>query len=198
MEEDRRFHPEWPTLSIDWKDEGFRELLRASFTPRQYQGIQVTPHESVYLTAAIHVRRGGGVDPLPDQILWPMRFAPTSYYIECLKRLCQLFPNLPIYAHIFTDDLDPKRIAEEFQTYLTNLPIYFTFRQEGNSPHANILEDFFSMLHFDCLIRSASNYTLIPSLIGDYKVVMTPKHGYWTTDGMRAEYYIDEIAMDFK
>lgn len=194
LEEDRKFHQEWLSLSIDWQDAGFRQLLRSSFSPLKSQKAAVTPHEPHYITVAVHVRRGGGADNYGAPYLWPMRFASDAYYIESLRKLSSFFPHLPIYAHIFTDDPNPKQIAVEFQNHLNDLPISFSYREQDNRHDAHVLEDFFAMMHFDCLIRSASNYTLIPSLIGNYKIVMTPKSGHWViVEGSRVEYIIDDV-----
>ncbi|HSX10109.1 MAG TPA: hypothetical protein VLF94_00110 [Chlamydiales bacterium] len=191
LKEDSIFHPEWPTLAIDWEDRGFRNALRTLFAPRKE--IPQIVHEPNCLTVALHVRKGGGVDHSNSYFIWPMRFAPDSYYIECLHRLRRLFPNREICAHIFTDDLHPEQLAAKFQSHLPDL--HFTYREQGNGPDAHVLDDFFAMAHFDCLIRSASNFTLVPSLIGDYKVIMTPKHGYWVVANGSGEYYVDEIDM---
>ena len=199
LEDDRKFHPEWSSMSIDWEDIGFRALLRSLFAP-----VKIRPHfpgsrDFDYLTVAVHVRRGGGKDASNAYLLWPMRFPPDCYYTECLRKLCELFPGVPIYAHIFTDDLHPEDLAQNFQKQLPDVPIEFSYRKEGNGPDVHILDDFFAMMDFDCLVRSTSNYTLIPSLIGDYKVVMTPKHGYWTSvNGFCVEYYIDEVDIKMR
>ena len=131
-------------------------------------------------------------------MLWPLRFPPNSYYIECLHKLCLLFPGQSIYAYVFTNDPDPEQIVGELQRNLSHLPIVFSCRQQNNLSHTAVIEDFFSMMQFDCLIRSASNYSLIPAIISDYKVVMTPKHHIWLIDGFSVENYIDQIETIFK
>ena len=38
----------------------------------------------------------------------------------------------------------------------------------------NVLVDFFSLFQFDVLIRSQSNFSLIPSLLHDFALVYSP------------------------
>ena len=79
---------------------------------------------------------------------------------------------------------------------LKDLPITFGCRKEGNRHDAHVMEDFFALMDFDCLIRSASNYSFLPSIIADYQVVMTPKHYIWyVTDDLRVEKHIDQIEV---
>lgn len=199
LKEDQQYRQDWACFDVEWEDKGFRNLLRSLFRPRKEYPALVFPKDKDYLTVALHVRRGGGFDPDVAYLLWPLRFVPDSYYIECLKKLCSLFPNRPIYAYIFTDDADPKKIVDSYQSELNDLPITFDCRKEGNRHDAHVIEDFFAMMSFDCLIRSASNYSFLPSLIANYQVVMTPKHFIWrVTDDLRVEKYIDQIEVKEK
>lgn len=198
LHDDVQIHPEWPLFSVGWKDEGFCRILREMFAPLKELSVDVLPQEKHYLTVALHVRRGGGVDVPHPYLIWPLRFAPNSYYIECLDKLCMLFPDRAIYAYVFTDDLDPKRIILEFQNSLAHHPITFACREKGNRHGDDRIKDFFGMMHFDCLIRSASNFSLIPSMVSDYKVVMTPKHSNFVVKGFEVENYIDQIDIEIR
>jgi hypothetical protein len=111
--------------------------------------------------------------------------------------LSSLFPGRPLYAYIFTDDLDPGKIADAFASTLSDLPIQFDCRREGNHHDLNIVEDFLAMMEFDCLIRSASNYSLIPAIAADYQVVISPTHSIIRTiPGIPPiENYIDKIDL---
>lgn len=197
LEEDRQIHPEWPILSIDWKDQGFREMLRPLFARRKMGSVQNQNSKSPCLTAALHIRRGGDEMPYSYAMkVWPMRFAPTQYYVDCLRELSRLFPNSPIYAHIFTDDSNPKEIVEELRTPLKDLPIFFAYKEKNGATRADVIEDFFQLMNFDCLICPLSNFSLIPSLIGDYKVVMKPHRGHWKVVNREVGYVIDEIEIE--
>jgi hypothetical protein len=193
--EDRLYHPYWIYFPVDWKDPGFVSLLRASFS--SLIGYPVIESPQDFLRVALHVRRGGGADPPDAHLLFPLRFLPDSYYLESLRKISALFPHRPIYAHIFTDELEPSKIVEKYQRELSDLPITFGCRIEGNRPTAHILEDFLAMMKFDCLIRTKSNYSLIPAVVGDYQVVITPEHYticvYNENNTFTVENYIDQI-----
>ena len=53
--------------------------------------------------------------------------------------------------------------------------IIFDCRKENNSPNTNVLEDFFSFFNFDVLIRPDSNFSMIPSLLHDFAMILSPK-----------------------
>ncbi len=198
-EEDRKFKPEWITFPVDWKDEGFKDLLRKLFAPR-HEYPSLIPENFEGITVALHVRRGGGYDPIVAYQFWPLRFPSDSYYIESLQRLCDLFPDTPIYAHVFTDDADPPSLVKLYAEQLSGYPITFGCRREGNRHDAHQMKDFFGMMEFDCLIRSVSNFTLLHSVIRDYLVVITPKHYVWRRRvlpyrGQVLENHMDEIEL---
>lgn len=190
---------DWDYFSVDWKDTEFRNQLRALFHPTKKYPAIVFPKDRDYLTVAVHVRRGGGFDSMDAYLVWPLRFPQDSYYIACLKKICFLFPDRPMYAFVFTDDPDPAQIVDKFKEKLGDLPISFGCRIEGNRYDAHVIEDFFSMMQFDCLVRSASNFTLIPAVLADYKVVMTPKHNVWRINNQNSiENCIDDIDEDIR
>jgi hypothetical protein len=195
--DDRLYNPQWVYFPVDWNDEDFISLLRCSFSPRKEQPVIIPLKNIDDLTVALHVRRGGGFDHQDAYILFPLRFLPDSYYFEALRKLCALFPGRPIYAHLFTDDADPFKIVTKYQIELSDLPITFGCRKEGNRHDAHVLDDFFAMMQFDCLIRTKSNYSLIPAAIGRYLVVMTPEHYTFfvshENNEHRLEKYIDKI-----
>lgn len=184
-----------PPFVVDWQDPSFRRVLKQAFAPKKPR-MPFLPETETRLTVALHVRRGGGFDVEHPHLLYPLRFAPDSYYIASLRRLVSLFPNQPIYAYIFTDDVNPGQIAGAYAQALADLPIQFDCRREGNHYDANIVEDFFAMMEFTCLIRSQSNYSLIPAVIADYKVVIAPTHFTWQlTSDFRIENKIDQISI---
>ena len=196
LHDDLKFHPEWAYFSVDWKDPGFRDLLRPLFHPRKQPLIPAK--NTHHLSVAVHVRRGGTLDLPYSNRLWPLRFVPDSYYCECLQKLCSLFPNREIHAILFTDDPHPEAIAAHYQKTLSALPITFDYKIKET---AHDLEDLFAMMQCDCLIRSESNYSLIPALTAAYKVVMTPQHYTWLvlTDEngeLYGENYIDQIDIE--
>lgn len=199
-EDDRRHCPDWLYFPIDWKDENFCRIIRACFAPRKKYPPVVFP-DPTRLNVALHVRRGGGVDNEYAHHYWPLRFPPDTYYIEALRKLCALFPGRKFYVHIFTDDLEPLDILRSYRQELRDLPIRWGCRKEENGPDIHVMEDFFAMMQFDCLIRSVSNYTLIQARTADYQVVISPKHASWIRgpEAERQRYYenyIDEMEIE--
>ncbi len=188
-----RFHRyDWPYVSIDWNDEGFRAELRKMICPKKEVPSFHFPKDLDYVTVALHVRKGGGVDPADAFRYWSLKFPPDSYYIECLRKMRLLFKQQPLYVYLFTDDPNPSEIMQYYESQLAGLDITFDCRKENNRHDLNVIEDFFTMLKFDCLIRSTSNYTFPLPIIGHYKVVMKPAHFCW----INGENYIDLIAIE--
>lgn len=200
LPEDWSIAPIWGlqsiVMNVDWSDQGFRAALRDSFWPRKGSVIRKIVRDEI--TVALHTRRGAPDDLSSIECLlkWPLRFAPDNYYIKCLKELISMFPGKALYVHVFTDASNPKTIIERWKGELEGLPIYFSYREENDRSDEHVVEDFFAMLGYDCLIRSLSNYTLVPSLIGDYRIVMTPKSGYWEENKGWLRYQVDEINIE--
>lgn len=184
-------------FSVDWNDKAFIEILREAFRPLyQYPKI---PLSADFVNVAVHVRRGGGFDPGDSHYLWPLRFVPDSYYIDALRIVCNRFPNQPIYAHIFTDDSDPASIIRRYADALHGLPITFGGRIEGNRHDLHIVEDFLAMMDFDCIVRSQSNFSLLPAKIGKCKLAISPKHNCWIRkEDFTIEQYIDDIEIEVR
>ncbi len=79
----------------------------------------------------------------------------------------------------------------------SDAPIEFDFRKTGNRHDANVLEDFFSLFLFDILIRPDSNFSLVPSLLHDYAILVTPGH-FTTTSKNTIEVDEFSIVLDHK
>jgi hypothetical protein len=138
------------------------------------------------LSVAVHVRTGGGYDTVSEkrggiawQVLYPCKFAPTSFYINQMKYLYELLGKKPFYVHIFTDDQQPQRIAQEFKNALKDLPITFATRTEGNAHNANVIDDFIAMTQFDCIIRPQSGLSKMAEFIGNPSIAIIPKKAHW-------------------
>ena len=157
------------------------------------------------ITVAVHVRKGGGYDPplysvqyydkehvlkrRPQQpknvigayedIKVPMRLPPEQYYVDQIKMLAKMLHNQPLFVYIFTDDANPRRIANKFNEIIQNPNITFACREQDNRHDTNVLEDFFAMTKFDCLIRPNSHFSMCAQLLGDHKIVIYPKHKKW-------------------
>ena len=171
----------YPYFKVEWRDEKFRAILKEMLKPKKPIEVLTFPKDK--LSIAIHVRMGGGFDRegLGNDPLFLGKLPPEKFYLDALELLCKLRPTDELYFHIFTDDADPKRIAllvEEHVKSLRSAPFTVGFRTKGNSHNQNILEDMFSMLEFDCLIRPESNFSIIPSLLKDYEILIHPNVWY--------------------
>jgi hypothetical protein len=168
---------------IDWDDTLFLEQLRNNICPRHTLNKIIAPEG--YISIAAHVRNGGGFyfDYSEKRDDNPLRFVPEEFFIEQIARLAEIFPEQKLYVHIFTDHKKPSVLKKKFANALANPRIKFGYRKKNNSHDSNVLEDFFSMMDFHCLIRPASNFTKIVQFIGNNKVVIYPSSSYKNDQG---------------
>ncbi len=162
----------WDYFEVDWQDPGFIEELQKVIFPQKPISSMHLPTDRI--TVAVHVRRGGTHDTPDVPPLFPLKFLPDDFYITQIKRLYFLFNKKPLYVYVFTDDTQPDKIVETFKRHLQNLDIQFDCRKNGNTDTTNVVEDFFALKQFDCLIHSESNFSLIMNKIGNYKVSLFP------------------------
>ncbi|MFC1841575.1 hypothetical protein ACFLYA_00720 [Candidatus Dependentiae bacterium] len=192
-------------INVDWDDKDFIGEIKKTISPK----ISIPKHDipKDRISVAVHVRKGGGYDePLlkdPDankrgqrfgyfaDKVYPIKFPPDSYYIEQIRKMYELLDNVPLYVFIFTDDHTPKRIVEKFEKNLCDLDIVFSCRGSGNHHDKNVIEDFFGMTQYDCLIRNGSHFSFFADVIGEFKVVIYPEDAYWK-DG---EIVIDNVKV---
>jgi hypothetical protein len=163
----------WFYFAVNWKDPQFRYFVLPLIQPKKELSLVVPPLDRI--TIALHYREGGGYDDQSAHEGWPLKFPPLHFYVDALLSAIELCHSKPIYCHIFTDALHPELIAEAIQSAIPKeTPILFGYRKEKNSPTQNVLEDFFSLFHFDILIRPQSNFSMIPSLLHDFVAVYSP------------------------
>ena len=172
---------------VNWSDEKFLEEIRNLVSPKAKLDLLQLPSDKI--TVAVHVRRNSNGFDLAlsfDENLqvkegrqflddyYPFKCVDDDFYISSIKKLCELFQSKQIYIYIFTDDKDPEKIAEKYKNALNNPLITFDYRHDKHDHTVHVLEDFFSMLKFDCLIRSDSNFSLVASKLGNYKYDISP------------------------
>jgi len=186
----------WIYFPVDWQDQQFKSMIQQLIAPKDPSVYQFSLPEGV-ITVAVHVRKGGGfdnpllcdtqaVDPRTNlsqtfsDYYAPLKFPPEYFYTDALKRLVSLVGDSPIYVFIFTDDSRPHEIAARFEHALSDYPqIRFDYRAQGNAHNANVLHDFFAMTRFDCIIHPLSNFSLVASKLGTYRVQMYPTKHHW-------------------
>lgn len=167
----------YPTFFVDWNNITFKQLLRELITP-QYP-LQLTKPLKHKISIALHVRKGGGFDQFTpndfyNQEMPVYKLPPDEYYVNQIKLVSAMLDNPELYIFLFTDDQNPQDIAERYQEMI-NLPsITIDYRKEQNHHTANVLEDFFSIMEFDVLIRSESSFSFMAQQLGDHKMIITP------------------------
>ncbi len=167
-----------PFFHVDYNNEGFKAELKKMIQP--LYGVKKLEIPKDRITVAVHMRKGTRtLDGPALMFLAPHKEPQDSYYLGQIKRLYALFGNQPMYVHIFTDDPYPREFVEKFQQLLPGLDIQWGAREEGNKHNLNVLDDFFALLDFDCLIRPDSNFSICAELVGSHKVVASPETVAW-------------------
>src|SRR4029079_6529240 len=90
-------------------------------------------------------------------------------------------PLKTVYVHLFSNDPKPSLIAERFKAQLKKFPVKFGYHAatESDNQDAFILEDLFSMMEFDCVIRAEANLSYIAAKLGKAKLEIYPVSGHW-------------------
>lgn len=144
-----------------WDDENFRTILQEFIRPKQ--AIEPLKFPDHHVTVALHVRTGEGYDWQLNIDNMPTKFPADTFYLNSLKQIANHFEGQPLYVRIFTDDPQPTIIRDRYLSKLKDWgienPIMIDCRISGNSHDSNVLEDFFMMTQFDCLIRPDSNFS---------------------------------------
>lgn len=180
-------------FDVDWDNPKFKQELQKMIKSVDRLNLLQMPTDCI--TVALHVRIGTGFDLIgnytyDDMIKWhPLKWPPLSFYVEALQKVAAQFPDQKIYVYIFTDHNNPSELMDYFAKIITDTRIQFDCRLYGNNHNTNVLEDFFSLLQFDCLIRSDSNFSVMAEKIGDYKILIAPKH----VSQQNGETIIDDI-----
>lgn len=159
-----------PYFDIDWNDRQFLEAIREEIKPRNHLQLVVPPHSCK--SVAIHIRMGGGFDIQQQKDHVPLKFPPLVYYKEQLRKIEQIFPGEELYVYLFTDHQKPEELAHYMMGDFPN--ISFDYRKSTNHHTLNVLEDFFSLLEFDCLVRPASNFSIVAGKLKDYEIEIFP------------------------
>ena len=169
---------------IDWSDLEFVEELKKTIAPRYPLEKVTIPTDC--LSIAVHIRTGGGfgADTQQEKDRCPLRFVAPEFYIQQIQRMVDKFPAEKIYVHIFTDHQKPEELVEIFKKSLKNKSISFGWREQ-NHHNKNVLEDFFSMMDFDCLIRPGSHYSRFVERLGNNKIVIFPESVKKTSSGKK-------------
>ncbi len=188
---------------VNLENHKFMALVQAEVSP--VVAIEEIAIPQDHYAIALHVRRGGGYDyalyqsdtlvhtqtndvqattdaqqKTYDDQRFPTRFPPDTFFIDQLKFVVeQVDPKKKIYVHLFTDDPLPSAIVEKYRRAINEPRVVFGYRITGNRLHENVLEDFFNIMRFDCLIRSASHFSEMAGAIGRIKLEIKPEQIRW-------------------
>lgn len=165
----------------EWEDETFRRKLQELIRPiKQTRALRIPKGR---ISVAMHIRKGGGYDQCQKEA--PLKFPPDTYYLSGLKALAEHFGGQPLYVHIFTDERKPKWILDKFRSEVKTWGhnIRIEGRTKKNGHDKNILEDFFAMTQFDCMIRPDSSYSRAAGAISGPIVEIVPQGAVIDKDG---------------
>ena len=166
---------DWPKFAVDWENEEFKIILKEMIAPKV--NLQLVSIPEGKTSVCVHIRRGGGNDDVGEGVVssFPLKFPSNGYYLTQLRRVYATLGNRPLYVHIFSDIPDMIRLKSLFEKEFENDDIVFACREKGNNHNKCVLEDFFSMTKFDCIILPESNFSYCASLISDYLIKVMPK-----------------------
>lgn len=162
----------YPHMTVNWDDEIFQKNYKAMIKPiKQVAYIDVPPGR---ISVAIHYRSARGVSSDQEYVNFTQRFLPLEYYVAQWSKLLEVLGDRPIYLHLFTDDPNPSDLITKFNLNVPNSNVIYGFRTPEEDKLQTVLNDFFCLANFDCIIRSDSNFSLCAALVGDVAIEMFP------------------------
>lgn len=169
--------------------------------------ISLPPIPEGFTSVALHVRTGVGRDGpfLQDQTefdpnveyedyKYPMRFLPLSFFIEQLEWVYNQLDQGPLFVRIFTDDPMPEEICRKIREHFEGFRMVFQTSNDNNYEN-HVVNDWWEMSLYDCLVRPDSDFSEMAALIGCHKLLVFPVHAHFE----ETKLIIDEIArMDLR
>lgn len=183
-------------IHFDWKDKNFIKEIKKMLTPIIDVKKPTIPENC--LSVAMHVRKGGGYDNKNIKKQFVQKFPSDKYYIDQINTLYILFNKTPIHVHIFTDDPNPEEIVKKYKKEINKENITFSSRHNGNNYENNLIEDLFSMTHYDCLIRPRSSFSICAEIIGDFFTVIYPDNNNLYQDRKSGEINKTQIKINME
>ena len=178
-----------PYFSVNWKDKEFMNQIREMIKPTS--GFTPFKLPKGRVTVAVHVKRKANGDTSDDSEMALLKYPPDEFYINQIKRLSEKFKSRPMYVYIFTNHRNPGVIGKAFQEAANAPHITFDWRRTGNHQKGNIVDDFFNMSRFSCLIRPQSNFSIAAELCGSFSLVIKPVKARWSPG--KNKYVISQI-----
>lgn len=161
-------------LNPDWDLPGFKAAVKELIKTKKSLDLVAVPTDKISI--ALHMRMGGGFDSEAEKRQFPAKFPPKEFYEEGLRKMIDSHgAKNKFYVYIFTDDKNPKKLAEELLQKFPNIDIEFGYRDE-NSHDKGVLEDMFGMSQFSSMVRPWSGLSQTAEIIGNTKLVYEPDH----------------------
>lgn len=194
------FYPESPYLfeghnpkkpqftEVNWKDPKFLAKLRRWISPKKPLPKLKIPSNKV--TVALHYRTGEGYDKKGWEVRFPLKAPPDDFYIDCLKYLSKI-ETKPLYVHIFTDSQNPSAVQAKFQALFPKIQFDSHTPKPGED---TVLQDFFGMEGFECLIRPDSHFSMMASYLFPYRMIFSPVKFYWVN---KQKIAVDQILLEY-
>jgi len=159
----------------DWDDHVFNQILKTVIAPKTPLNLITPPSDRI--SVALHVRTGGSFEAWPDECKQGSHFYKIpryEFYIEQLKVLWELLDRQPLYVFLFTDDEHPEKLVTRLKKTIRIPSISYGYRTANNHHNTNVLEDLFSIAHFDVLIRPDSSFSVLAEKIGNHSITISP------------------------
>lgn len=172
LEEYKQKGINWPYFKVNWKDATFLKIIKELICPVKKLALLPIPKDKVSI--AIHIRTGEGFDENLEKT-HPLKSPPLQFYIDSLQKILNILKDQPLYVFIFTDDPNPQKFTKLIREQVVSEKIEWAYRT-NNFHDSNVLEDFFSLIRFDGIIRSESNFPLCASKLTDYAIEISPAY----------------------
>lgn len=164
---------EFPSVFVDWNDAQLKEYMRYAVTPICELPL-IYPEDPSKINVAIHLRYGSGQDDEATINRHPLKFPPIDFYANQVLKIYEHYGSQPLEVFLFTDAKEPKRVAAQLLNSLKNIDVEIRYKEIVKQEPIEILQDFFSLQNFDCLIRPESSFSYLASLIKDYEISVAP------------------------
>jgi hypothetical protein len=178
-----------PKFHVNWDDPNFRRAIQAAIVPKETIQCTIIPPKD-RISVALHFRTGGKFEPdLHDK--WALKGARLEFFIDQLKYLHDFLGRKALFVYIFTDHQHPNNIKSRFEKLFRDCDIIFGCPDRDRGWNDQVLEDFFSMIQFNCSIHGDSNFSITAGLLADYDVEIRPM----TTKEIKGTSVIDHVVM---
>ena len=161
-------------FDVDWTDPEFRKIAFEMIAPRYPVSLLMPPKDKISI--ALHARDWGPYDKGCYQLQNPLKHPPFDYYGDALLKIIEMLPGKQLYCNVFTDAVNPKSVVDQITRKIpVGTKIEYRYRENTNNGGSYVLDDFFSLFHYDILLRPASNFTIVPGLLHDYAIEVFPE-----------------------